>query len=136
VVLQGYLSLPLFLDWGAIAWGSRSHTPPHTYVTKVLQECYKSVTRVLHECYKSVTRVLQECYKSVTRVLQGCYKSVTRVLPECYKGVTRMLQECYKSVMLRYVMSCYVSRLGCNCLRFTKSYSTAYLKGVTRVLQG
>jgi hypothetical protein len=38
-------------------------------VTRVLQECYKSVTRVLQECYKSVTRVLQECNKSVARVL-------------------------------------------------------------------
>ena len=29
-----------------------------------------------------VTRVLQECYKSVTRMLQECYKIVTRLLIE------------------------------------------------------
>jgi hypothetical protein len=44
-------------------------------VWRVLQGCYegvtRGVTRVLQECYKSVTRVLQECYKSVARVLQG-----------------------------------------------------------------
>jgi hypothetical protein len=35
--------------------------------------------RTTEECYR-VTRVLQECYKSVTRALQGRYQSVTIVL--------------------------------------------------------
>jgi hypothetical protein len=124
-------------------------------LTRVLQECYKSVARALQGRYKGVTRTLQGCvyavrgmytlqsskresqlasklpvcYKGVTRVLERCYKSVTRVSQECNKGVTRLIE--------RMVHVCWQVCYGGweSCHDWFTIVLQEYCKDVTRTLQ-
>ena len=62
------------------------------------QDCYSSVTRLLQQCHRTVTAVSQDCYSSITGLLQQCHRTVTAVSQDRYNCVTALSNYCNNSV--------------------------------------